>query len=137
MSKVKILYKKDAKSDFVPMEVENVYETWRDLVKGLIEIVSYDDFSFIVNEEGLLIGMPYNCSLNRHQLHGPVVVVGSSFEEEDFSSLPDDFELEKIGHNVYQRHDPGAKAEAENLRNLCELFGISEDDIIRIGGPLE
>lgn len=54
---------------------------------GYIEAVTLmSDCALIVNEEGRLIGLPYNCTIIDLDLVGPVLVVGIKGEE--FADCP-------------------------------------------------
>lgn len=46
------------------------------------------DCALIVNEEGRLIGLPYNCTISNLDLVGPVLVVGINGEELADCPLP-------------------------------------------------
>lgn len=59
-------------------------------VGGYIETVTIaEDAVIICNEEGRLLGMPYNCNVVGIDFVGPIVFAGVSGE--DFTDLPVDF----------------------------------------------
>lgn len=65
----------------------NELETMQSLVEGYIEVLPLaTNLLIICNEEGKLMGMPYNCTLVGEQLVGPIVFVGVDGEE--FDSCP-------------------------------------------------
>lgn len=74
------------------IDIENTLEALQNAVGGYIETVRLmvDDAVMIVNEEGLLRGLPYNTAashLAMQPIHGTAVVVGVSGEE--FTDIPD------------------------------------------------
>lgn len=69
------------------VDIENSLESLQREVGGYIEAVTLaSDCALIVNEEGRLIGLPYNCTICNLDLVGPVLVVGIKGEE--FSDCP-------------------------------------------------
>lgn len=65
---------------------DNTLESFQHAVGGYIETVTFaSDAVLIVNEEGRLRGLPYNCSFCGLDIIGPVVVVGTKGDE--FASL--------------------------------------------------
>ena len=74
------------------IDIENTLEALQNAVGGYIETVRLmvDDAVMIVNEEGLLQGLPYNTAasnLAMQPIHGTAVVVGVCGEE--FTDIPD------------------------------------------------
>lgn len=64
------------------VDIENSLESLQREVGGYIEAVTLtSDCALIVNEEGRLIGLPYNCTISNLDLVGPVLVVGINGEE--------------------------------------------------------
>lgn len=59
------------------------------MVSGYIEALPYHDekFSILVNEEGVINGMPYNCQFDGSKIFGPAVVIKNGYS--DFESLSD------------------------------------------------
>lgn len=65
----------------------NELKALQSLVYGYIEVLQVaEDLLIICNEEGKLMGLPYNCTLLGEQLAGPIVFVG--VDGEDFDSCP-------------------------------------------------
>lgn len=65
---------------------ENTLEFFQKAVGGYIETVTFaTDLVLICNEEGRLLGMPFNVEVGGVGFVGPVVAVG--FKGEDFVSL--------------------------------------------------
>ena len=74
------------------IDIENTLEALQEAVGGYIETVRLrvDNAVMIVNEEGLLLGMPYNATasaLAGQPIVGTAVVVGVNGDE--FTDIPD------------------------------------------------
>ena len=68
--------------------IENTLEAMQKFVGGYIETYTFAaDAAIICNEEGRLLGMPYNCTVCGMDFVGPILIVGVNGEE--FCSLPD------------------------------------------------
>lgn len=78
------------------IEVENILEALQDEVGGYIETVTIaSDAVVICNEEGVLLGMPYNCRFLGVDFVGPILVVGRNKDE--FCDVPEaDFLMENL-----------------------------------------
>lgn len=64
----------------------NTLQAFQEAVDGYIETVTIaTDLVLIVNEEGRLRGLPFNCELCGLELFGPIVAVGVKGDE--FASL--------------------------------------------------
>lgn len=69
------------------IEVPNTLEALQELVGGYIEAINlFPNIVVIVNEEGVLKGLPFNMYLGGHWLCGPVLFVG--VKGEDFTHAP-------------------------------------------------
>ena len=69
-------------------DIPNTLEALQAEVEGYIEVVPiYDDLVAIVNEEGLLKGMPLNIRVRGYHLFGPVILAGVDGEE--FTDVPE------------------------------------------------
>lgn len=69
------------------VDIENSLESLQREVGGYIEAVTlFSDCALIVNEEGRLIGLPYNCTICNLDLVGPVLAVG--IDGEEFADCP-------------------------------------------------
>ena len=85
---MKIL-KKEPGGKFHAKEIENTLEALQAEVGGLIETLTFaTDACIVLNEEGKLLGLPYNCDFCGQPLVGPVLIVG--IDGDDFASVPDD-----------------------------------------------
>ena len=74
------------------IEIENTLEALQKAVGGYIETVRLrvDDAVMIVNEEGLLLGLPYNVIASGfadQPIVGTAIIVGINGEE--FTDIPD------------------------------------------------
>lgn len=84
---MKILYV-PVKGPIETRNVDNDLETMQGLVGGYIEtIAAGPEIVGIVNEEGILIGLPVNPHMRDMWLCGNVVFVRSGYMSEDFDSL--------------------------------------------------
>lgn len=69
------------------VDIENSLESLQREVGGYIEAVTLtSDCALIVNEEGRLIGLPYNCTVCNLDLVGPVLAIG--IDGEEFADCP-------------------------------------------------
>lgn len=68
-------------------EVENTLEALQNVVGGRIETVTLsDDVVAVCNEDSLMSGMKYCCTLYGIQFFGPVILAGYSGDE--FTDIP-------------------------------------------------
>ena len=79
----------------ITADIENTLEALQSVVDGYIEAVTLvpGRAVMIVNEEGLLRGMPHNITASLAagtQIVGPAIVVG--VDGEDFTDVPEDVE---------------------------------------------
>ena len=83
---MKIIYKAPGKNPEL-REIHNDLAALQQLVGGYIETVTVaPDACIICNEEGRLMGLPYNCTICGVSFVGPVLIVG--VEGEDFCDVP-------------------------------------------------
>lgn len=69
------------------IEVDNTLAALQTEVGGYIETVTIaSDAVVICNEEGVLLGMPYNCRFVGVDFVGPILVVGRN--KDDFCDAP-------------------------------------------------
>ncbi len=59
------------------------------IVGGYIETVTFGDYVVICNEEGRLLNMPYNCTINGFSFVGDIAIVG--IDGDDFGDCPISF----------------------------------------------
>lgn len=76
--------------------IEQSLKAMQTLVGGLIEFLDFevDDvtYSAVVNEEGLLEGLPYNRTINETPLVGPIFILKSNHQTgEQVGLSPEDF----------------------------------------------
>lgn len=78
---IKVLIKKP----FLPVQeatIPNTLKGLQDVVEGYIETVTLADDCFIIcNEEGRILGLPYNCRICGVDFVGPIALVGADGEE--------------------------------------------------------
>ena len=66
--------------------LRNTLESYQRIVGGHIEAENLaSDVVIICNEEGKLLGLPYNCTLCGEDFVGTIIITGS--KRDDFSSL--------------------------------------------------
>jgi hypothetical protein len=76
--------------------VTNKLATFQKVVGGSIETVTLaENIVLVVNEDGIPLGLPYNCNMFGHTIYGTLMLVGT--EGEDFCSLPYEIELSERG----------------------------------------
>lgn len=74
--------------------VSNMLENLQTAVGGYIETVKLaTDMCVICNEEGRLLGLPYNCTIGGVDFVGDILLVGVKGEE--FADLPISFQQAK------------------------------------------
>ena len=77
------------------LEVPATLKALQEAVGGYIELFAVDGHvNFLCNEEGRLIGMPFNRSIQlsdgaEFDIYGPVVLLGGKEETGEFESLTD------------------------------------------------
>lgn len=75
---ITVLFKKNTISKFEIMEIKNELSVLQELVGGYIEFVGLPNgIDLIVNDEGMINGMPYNCTFGTHHLFGPIIMAKS------------------------------------------------------------
>lgn len=74
--------------------IPNTLEAFQKAVGGFIESVTMcTDMAIICNEEGLIMGLPYNCSILGHTFVGTILAVGIKGDEfTDFPGTLEGFE---------------------------------------------
>ena len=88
--KIKVIIKEPGKAP-VLTEIENELGAFQKVVGGYIETVTFaEDACIVCNEEGRLLGMPYNCNFCGIRLVGTIIVCGVSGDE--FCDVPVDCE---------------------------------------------
>lgn len=92
---MKAIFKAPGKAPEI-IEVENTLEALQEKVGGYIETVTVaSDACIVCNEEGRLLGLPYNAYVAGRSFVGPILIVGVDGEE--FCDVPgQDFWLEPV-----------------------------------------
>ena len=92
MQKIKVLMKRPDSGWYVT-NVSNTLRNLQNLVGGYIETVTFcveipeRKCAIICNEEGKLLGLPYNCTIFGEDFVGTILIAGVDGEE--FANLPD------------------------------------------------
>lgn len=91
---IRILMKRPGEKVSV-VELANELKALQHFVDGYIEVVRLaTDLAVICNEEGRLMGLPYNVSICGHDFVGTILIVGVDGEE--FADLPVDVSVIKL-----------------------------------------
>ena len=91
--KISVIIKRPGEKPY-HTNISNTLENLQKTVGGYIEVVRIaSDVCFIVDEEGLLKGLPYNFSVYGTNLFGTAVFCG--VDGEDFTDMPVTFEQAK------------------------------------------
>ena len=86
MEKILIIKKKPGQEPEIEPAFENSLSALQEAVGGYIETVTFASNACVVcNEEGLLLGLPYNCNFLGCDFYGTILIVG--VKGENFSSL--------------------------------------------------
>lgn len=99
MGKIKAIVKRADEEVGHMTWISNTLENLQRIVGGYIETVTMrktrDDVPIVVicNEEGLLDGLPINCTAGGVLLHGDIAIVGVDGDE--FTDVPIDFKTWK------------------------------------------
>jgi hypothetical protein len=88
--KIRAIIKRPEDEIGVITEIDNKLNEFQKIVGGYIETVTLMDEEpqvvIICNEEGRLLDLPYNCTINGVDFVGPIIAVG--IEGDDFGDLP-------------------------------------------------
>lgn len=91
--KVSVIIKRPGEKPY-KTNISDSLKNLQNTVGGNIETVTLcEDMTFIVNEEGRLLGLPYNCTVCDVELYGTVVVIGVKGDE--FDDIPMTFDQAK------------------------------------------
>lgn len=81
-----VVIKEPGKAPYVEPCFPNTLEAFQKAVGGYIETLTLcEDLVMVVNEEGLLQGLPYNCKVCGRPFVGTIVAVG--VKEDEFASI--------------------------------------------------
>ena len=140
-SQITVIKKEPGKaSELIPL-FENSLSAFQEAVGGNIESVTlFSDFCFICNEDGLALGLPYNCNICGVDFFGTVIGVGVHGDE--FTSVPAAHTNSVIkmmdmgkegGAAVTEEESCGEGEVFVNLREAAELLERVSDDFIGYG----
>ena len=83
------------------IDIDNTLQALQKAVGGYIETVTlFEDITLICNEEGRLMGLPYNMEFLGIHFVGPVLAVGRI--EDEFRSLTDE-ETQLVMKHVFRQ----------------------------------
>lgn len=118
-----------ARATTMTINGNNTLEDLQRMVSGYIEVLPYHDekFSVLVNEEGAINGMPYNCQFDESSIFGPAVIVKNG--DYDFESLSNDearYFVDKFnGKPVQKKFDK--YEETENAQDKFIELAMDDD----------
>lgn len=78
--KIKVFIKRPGENPY-STHISNTLMNLQAHVDGYIEGVRCKDFCIICNEEGILLNLPYNCTIEGNMYFGTIIFVG---ETEDY-----------------------------------------------------
>lgn len=131
MNKLKVLLKKIGRTPEV-VEIDDTLEAKQKLVGGLIEVVPYDDFDIVCNEEGKLLGLYPNAIFDYDMINGNFFIVGEDYDKGEFKSLTDE-DIEQLTTDLHYRsvsYSPSQmKAVFKQEKELDERFEEEHKEI--------
>lgn len=91
--KVSVIIKRPGEKPY-KTNISDSLKNLQNTVGGNIETVTLrEDMTFIINEEGRLLGLPYNCTIRGIDLYGTVIVIG--VKRDEFDDIPITFDQAK------------------------------------------
>ncbi len=91
--KVSVIIKRPGEKPY-KTNISDSLKSLQNTVGGNIETVTLrEDMTFIVNEEGRLLGLPYSCTVCGIDLYGTVIVIG--VKRDEFDDIPITFDQAK------------------------------------------
>ena len=99
--KIKVLYKRVGREPEV-VEIENTLQAMQSLVGGFIEVIPYDYYELVCNEEGKLEGLYPNVGFDYDVINGNFFIANDNYETGDFASLTDK-NIDKIKEDLKDR----------------------------------
>ena len=100
-NKIKVLYKRVGREPEV-IEIENTLQAMQSLVGGFIEVIPYDYYELVCNEEGKIMGLYPNVGFDYDVINGNFFIANDDYETGDFASLTDK-NIEKIKEDLKAR----------------------------------
>ena len=100
-NKIKVLYKRVGREPEV-VEIENTLQAMQSLVGGFIEVIPYDYYELVCNEEGKIMGLYPNVGFDYDVINGNFFIANDNYETGDFASLTDK-NIEKIKEDLKSR----------------------------------
>lgn len=141
-AQITVIKKEPGKAPEIIPLFENSLSAFQNAVGGYIETVTFTtDFCIICNEEGRLLGLPYNCDICGADFFGTVLGVGVRGDE--FASVPGKFindVMRMMGakDGISPEADVGAQCggageKKTRFERLCESPEVLAEFIYRLG----
>lgn len=93
MEKIISVIVKEVGKDPQRTTMKNSLRALQQTVNGQIEVVGLGDGILLVaNENGIPLGLPFNCEIDGHNIFGTLILIGT--DGEDFASLPAEIYME-------------------------------------------
>jgi len=99
--KIRVLYKEVGKKPKIRI-IDNTLEAKQKLVKGLIEVIPYNNLLIVCNDEGKIMNLKPNLIFECDYIAGDCFVIGDDYENGDFKSLTME-EIVKIRKDLIHR----------------------------------
>lgn len=100
MEKIKVIVKRPDEPVGHIEEIDNTLEAMQKTVGGYIETMTLDDTVLIMNEEGMIRGLPENFNILSSTIYGTVIVAGINGDE--FGNVPFNLEQWSFVLNVWR-----------------------------------
>lgn len=81
MAKIKCIVKRPEEQYGHMTNISNTLENMQKIVEGPIETLTMPGYTLIVNEEGILLDLPFNCKVAGFNLFGTIIVAGTQGDE--------------------------------------------------------
>ena len=79
--KIKVIIKRPDEKYGHVTNISNTLENLQKTVGGYIETLTMPGYTLIVNEEGIPLGMPFNCKVAGFMLFGTIIAAGTQGDE--------------------------------------------------------
>ena len=79
--KIKVIVKRPDEKYGHVTHISNTLENLQNTVGGYIETLTMPGYTLIVNEEGILLDLPFNCKVAGFNLFGTIIVAGTKGDE--------------------------------------------------------
>lgn len=79
--KIKVIIKRPDEKYGHVTAISNTLKNLQNTVGGYIETLTMPGYTLIVNEEGILLDLPFNCKVAGFNLFGTIIVAGNQGDE--------------------------------------------------------